>query len=122
MIGLILLTMGIIQFLPKLTKSLPSGLVAIIIVTLIVLFVPGLSEVRTVSSYLLENGYSSIVGSFPVFSLPEIQVGFLEMMYIITPYALILAIIGLTESLMTLSLIDEITQTRGNNNKESIAQ
>jgi len=114
--------MGIIQFLPKLTKSLPSGLVAIIIVTLIVLFVPGLSEVRTVSSYLLENGYSSIVGSFPVFSLPEIQVGFLEMMYIITPYALILAIIGLTESLMTLSLIDEITQTRGNNNKESIAQ
>lgn len=44
------------------------------------------------------------------------------MMKIITPYALILAIIGLTESLMTLSLIDEITETRGNNNKESIGQ
>jgi len=57
-----------------------------------------------------------------MFHIPQIEIGFLEMMKIITPYALILAIIGLTESLMTLSLIDEITETRGNNNKESIAQ
>jgi SulP family sulfate permease len=55
MAGLILLTMAIIQFLPKLTKSLPSGLVAIVVVTLIALFVPGFEDVRNVSSYLAEN-------------------------------------------------------------------
>jgi SulP family sulfate permease len=78
--------------------------------------------VRTVATYLAENGYSGLVGSFPVFYIPQIDVSFIEMMMIITPYALMLAIIGLTESLMTLSLIDEITTTRGKNNKESIAQ
>jgi len=104
------------------TKSLPSGLVAIVIVTLIALFVPGFEEVRNVSSYLTENWYANLVWSFPMFHIPVIEVWFLEMMRIITPYALILAIIGLTESLMTLSLIDEITETRGNNNKESIGQ
>ena len=119
---LILLTMGIIHFLPKLTKSIPSGLVAIVFITLLVVFIPGLEDVRTVSSYLAENGYKDLVWSFPTFHIPQIEVGFLEMMKIITPYALILAIIGLTESLMTLSLIDEITETRGNNNKESIGQ
>jgi SulP family sulfate permease len=119
---LILLTMAIIKYLPKLTKSLPSGLVAIVIVTLIALFIPWFEDVRTVSSYLAENGYKDIIGSFPVFHIPVIEVWFIEMMRIITPYALILAIIGLTESLMTLSLIDEITETRGNNNKESIGQ
>jgi len=120
--GLILLTMAIIHFLPRFTKSLPSWLVAIVIVTLIALFVPGFEEVRNVSSYLAENGYANLVWSFPMFHIPVIEVWFLEMMRIITPYALILAIIWLTESLMTLSLIDEITETRGNNNKESIGQ
>lgn len=119
---LILLTMAIIQFIPKLTKSLPSWLIAIVCVTLIALFIPWFEDVRNVSSYLAENGYANLVGSFPVFSIPVIEVWFLEMMRIITPYALILAIIWLTESLMTLSLIDEITETRGNNNKESIGQ
>lgn len=120
--GLILLTMGIIYFLPKLTKSLPSGLVAIVVVTLLVLFIPWFEDVRTVSSYLAENGYQVLLGSFPEFHIPKIDVNFIEMMKIITPYALILAIIGLTESLMTLSLIDELTESRGNNNKESIGQ
>jgi len=120
--GLILLTMVIIQYLPKLTKSLPSWLVAIVVVTLIALFIPWFEEVRNVSSYLAENGYKDIIWSFPVFHIPQIEVWFLQMMQIITPYALILAIIWLTESLMTLSLIDEITETRWNNNKESIGQ
>jgi SulP family sulfate permease len=119
---LILLTMAIIQFLPKFTKSLPSWLVAIVAVTLIALFVPWFEDVRNVSTYLAENGYANLIGSFPVFHIPVIEVSFLEMMRIITPYALILAIIWLTESLMTLSLIDEITETRGNNNKESVGQ
>ena len=55
MLGLILLTMTIIYFLPKLTKAVPSGLVAIVSVTLLALFLPGMEEVRTVSSYLFEN-------------------------------------------------------------------
>jgi SulP family sulfate permease len=120
--GLILLTMAIIHFFPKFTKSLPSGLVAIVVVTLLALFIPWFEDVRNVSSYLAENWYANLIGSFPIFHIPVIEVWFLEMMQIITPYALILAIIWLTESLMTLSLIDEITETRGNNNKESIGQ
>ena len=120
--ALILLTMAIIHFLPKLTKALPSWLVAIIWITLLVLFVPGLQDVRTVASYLAENGYSELVGSFPTFHIPVLTTGILETLKIITPYALILAIIGLTESLMTLALIDEITQTRWKWNKESIGQ
>jgi SulP family sulfate permease len=53
--------MAIIHFLPKLTKMVPSGLVAIVVVTLLALFIPGLEEVRTVSSYLAENGYNDLV-------------------------------------------------------------
>ena len=60
MLGLILLTMAIIQFLPKITKAVPSGLVAIVGVTLLALFIPGLDEVRTVSSYLAENGFDGL--------------------------------------------------------------
>ena len=122
MIGLILLTMAIIHFLPKLTKAVPSWLIAIVTVTLLVLFVPGLEWVRTVSDYLAENGYKDLIWSFPTFHIPKIDVSFIQMLYIIAPYSIVLAIIGLTESLMTLSLIDEITETRGKNNKEAIGQ
>jgi len=120
--GLILLTMAIMHFLPKLTKSVPSGLVAIVFVTLLVVFIPWLEEVRTVSSYLAENGYKDLVASFPSFHLPKIEESFIDMIYIIAPYSLVLAIIGLTESLMTLTLIDEITETRGKSNREAIGQ
>lgn len=120
--GLILLTMAIMHFLPKLTKSVPSGLVAIVFVTLLVVFIPWLEEVRTVSSYLAENGYKDLVASFPSFHFPKIEESFIDMIYIIAPYSLVLAIIGLTESLMTLTLIDEITETRGKSNREAIGQ
>lgn len=122
MAGLVLLTMGIIHFLPKITKAIPSGLAAIVVVTLIALFIPGLEDTRTVASYLIENGYNNLVGTFPSFHIPMIDMGLWDMLKIITPYALILAIIGLTESLMTLSLIDEITDTRGKSNREAIGQ
>jgi sulfate permease, SulP family len=120
--GLIVLTMWIIHYLPKLTKAVPSGLVAIVFVTFLALLVPGLEDVRTVSSYLSENWYDSLVASFPAFHIPVIDIPLLEMLQIILPYSFILAIIWLTESLMTLTLIDEITETRGNNNKEAIGQ
>ena len=119
---LIILTMAIIHYLPKFTKSIPSGLVAIVFVTMLVVLVPGLEDVRTVSSYLAENGYKDLMWSFPSFHIPIIDIPLLQMLYIITPYAFVLAIIGLTESLMTLTLIDEITDTRWKGNKESIGQ
>lgn len=119
---LIVLTMAIIHFLPKLTKAIPSGLAGIVVVTLLVAFVPGLEDTRTVASYLAENGYKDLLGTFPSFHIPSIDKSFIEMLYIILPYSLILAIIGLTESLMTLSLIDEITETRGRGNKEAVGQ
>ncbi len=119
---LILLTMAIIHFLPKFTKAVPSGLVAIVFVTLLVLFVPWLEDVRTVSSYLAENWYKDLIGAFPSFHIPQLSTGIFETLKIILPYSLILAIIGLTESLMTLSLIDDITETRGQNNREAVGQ
>jgi len=119
---LILITMAVIHFLPKLTKSVPSWLVAIVFVTLLVLFVPGLEDTRTITSYLAENGYKELLWTFPTFHIPDIKVSFIEMLYIITPYAFVLAVIGLTESLMTLTLIDEITETRWQWNVESIGQ
>lgn len=120
--GLILLTMGIMHFLPKFTKAVPSGLVAIWVVTLITLFIPGFEDTRNIASYLADNGYSELTARFPEFHIPEISTWILETLKIIVPTALALAIIGLTESLMTLSLIDEKTNTRGKWNKESIAQ
>ena len=122
MVVLILITMWIIHFFPKITKSIPSWLVAIIAVTLLVIFFPWLEETRTVASYLAENWYANLIWTFPSFHIPVIEKSFLEMMYIITPYAFILATIWLTESLMTLALIDEKTETRWRWNKESIWQ
>jgi SulP family sulfate permease len=77
-----------------------------------VIFIPELANTGTVSSYLADNGFGDLKGSFPSFSIPNITDNFLEVLKVILPYSLILAIIGLTESLMTLTLIDEITETR----------
>ena len=119
---LILLTMAVIQYLPKLTKSIPSWLVAIVFVSLLVAYFPWLGDVRTVASYLSENGFDALSWGFPTFQIPQIDISFMEMLKIILPYSVILAVIGLTESLMTLTLIDELTETRGKWNKESIGQ
>jgi SulP family sulfate permease len=113
MLGLVALTMAIIYFLPKLTKAIPSSLAAIIVVTLIVLLL-GLDN-RTVGDL------ASIAGGLPSFSIPSVPLN-LETLQIILPYAVILAAIGLIESLLTLSLIDELTETRGRGNQECIGQ
>lgn len=113
MLGLVLLTMIIIWGLPKLTKAIPSSLAAILIVSAIVI---GLGiDTKTVGDM------ASIDGGFPPFHIPEVPVKF-ETLQIIFPYALIVAGVGLIESLLTLNLIDEITQTRGRGNKECVAQ
>lgn len=113
MLGLVLLTMLIIWGLPKLTKSIPSSLVAILFISAIVI---GFNvDTRTVGDI------ASIKGGFPPFHIPEVPFNF-ETLKIIFPYALIVAGVGLIESLLTLNLIDEITQTRGRGNKEAVAQ
>jgi len=112
-LGLVLLTMLIIWGLPKITKAFPASLAAILSVFLIVLFF-GI-ETKTVGDI------ASISGGFPPFHIPDIAWTW-ETFMLILPYAGIVAAVGLIESLLTLELIDEITETRGRTNKEAAAQ
>ncbi len=110
---LIVLTMAIIHFLPKITGSFPAALAAIIVVSMLVI---GLDlDTATVGDL------ASIEGSLPVFHLPAVPFT-LDTLIIILPFAFILAAIGLIESLLTLSLIDEVTGTRGRGNRECVGQ
>ncbi len=113
MLGLVALTMAIIHFLPKLTNAIPSALAAIVVVSFGAVWL-GL-DTRTVGDV------ANIAGGLPEFSIPAVPFT-LETLWIILPYSLILAGVGLIESLLTLTLIDELTQTRGRSNKECIAQ
>jgi sulfate permease, SulP family len=113
MLGFILLTMAIIHFLPKLTKAIPSSLAAIIIVSAIII---GFG-IHTKSV----GDIASIAGGLPEFHIPQMPVTW-ETLKIIFPYSLIMALVGLIESLLTLTVVDEMTETRGKGNKECIAQ
>lgn len=111
--GLIALTMLIIFYLPKLTNAVPASLVAIIVVSLIVIGF----DVNTNTV----GDLASIKGAFPSFHVPDVEFS-IETLKIILPYSIILAAIGLIESLLTMSLIDDITNTRGRGNRECIGQ
>ena len=113
LLGLVLLTMLIIWGLPKLTKAIPSSLVAILVIFGIVVFM-GI-DTKTVGDI------ASINGGFPPFHIPMVPFNF-ETLALIFPYAAIVAGVGLIESLLTLNIIDEITETRGRGNKECVAQ
>ena len=124
MIGLVGLTMLIMWGLPKLkaTKKLPEALIAIIAVAGIVIF--SNLDVATVGSFIRDGGGEGLKGGFPVPVLDtfsKIPMN-LNTFWFILPYAGILAAIGLIESLMTLNLVDDLTETRGNSNRECIAQ
>jgi SulP family sulfate permease len=119
MIGLVGLTMAIMVFLPMLTKKVPAALTAIVVVSLIVIF--GGIETETVKSFIVASGGEGIKAGLPTFNVPLISLNW-ETLKFISPYALILAAIGLIESLMTLNLIDELTETRGHGNRECVAQ
>jgi SulP family sulfate permease len=124
MIGLVALTMLIMWGLPKLkaTKKLPEALIAILVVSGIVIF--SNLEVATVGSFIKDGGGEGLKGGFPVPVLDtfsKIPMNW-ETFWFIFPYAGILAAIGLIESLMTLNLIDDLTETRGNSNRECVAQ
>lgn len=112
-LALIALTMAIIHYLPKLTTKVPSSLVAIVLLSVVVVFF-GI-DTKTVGDL------ASIKGEFPSFHMPEVPLT-LETLMIILPYSIILAAIGLIESLLTLSLIDELTNTRGKGNRECVGQ
>ena len=124
MLGLVGLTMLIMWSLPKIraTKKLPEALAAILVVSGIVIF--SNLEVATVGSFIKDGGGEGLKGGFPIPVLEtfyNIPLNFKTLQFIF-PYALILAAIGLIESLMTLNLIDDLTETRGNSNKECVAQ
>lgn len=122
MLGLVGLTMLIMAVLPKLTKKIPAALTAILVVACITIF--GGLDVSTVGSFIKEGGGDGIAGGLPTFQadiFSSVPLTF-EFFKTIFPFALILAAIGLIESLMTLNLIDELTQTRGNGNRECLAQ
>ncbi|MCH2224923.1 MAG: SulP family inorganic anion transporter [Crocinitomicaceae bacterium] len=116
MLGFVALTMFIIWGLPKITKAIPSSLVAIIVVSGIII---GFGiDTKTVVDTM--DG-ESMAGGFPIPGIPNIPFTW-DTFTTIFPYALIVAGVGLIESLLTLNLIDEITQTRGKGNKECVAQ
>lgn len=122
MLALVIMTMLIMYFLPKLTTKVPAALVAIVSVALVTVF--GEIEVSTVGSFIREGGGDGLQGGLPVF-----QGQIFELLHaleghwnLILPTAFLLASVGLIESLMTLNLVDEITQTRGSGNRECLAQ
>jgi len=126
LLGLIALTMAIMHFLPKLTKKVPSALVAIGVVAAIVIF--GNVNTATVSSFItdgLPDGeVGGVSGGFPKFRFDVLNpalYSWQNLMFML-PFAFILAAVGLIESLMTLNLVDELTETRGSGNRECVAQ
>lgn len=113
MAGLTLLTIAIVFILPKFTKAVPASLVAIIVVFGIVYFF-GIDTKKVID-------IASVGGSLPSFHIPAIPFS-LETLEIIFPYALVMAGVGLIESLLTLNMVDEITSTKGQSNRETVAQ
>lgn len=113
MLGLVLATMVIIKYLPKITTLIPAPLAAIAGISLIVIY--GGLDTRTVGDM------ASIAGGLPEFHIPVVPLT-LDTLYIIFPYAIVLAAIGLIESLLTLTLVAELTETHGRSSKECMAQ
>ena len=122
MVGLVALTMIIMFLLPKLTKKIPAALVAIVSVAALTIF--GGINVNTVGSFIIDSGGTGLEGSLPsfqyqIFSLFSTIEGNWGL---VVSTAFLLAAVGLIESLMTLNLVDELTESRGSGNRECLAQ
>jgi len=113
MLGLVALTIAIVVLLPKITKAVPSSLVAIIVVFVLVL-------IAGIDTKIVRN-IAAVSGGFPPFHIPSVPFN-LHTLSVIFPFALIMAGVGLTEGLLTLNLVDEIIETKGNSSRECIAQ
>ncbi|AUS05817.1 SulP family inorganic anion transporter [Pseudotamlana carrageenivorans] len=122
MIGLVALTMAIIWLLPKITTKIPAALTAILVTSLVVV---GFGmDVSTVGSYIIEGGGTGLKGELP---MPNLELWDklpfnLDTLSFILPYAFLAACVGLIESLMTMNLVDELIDSRGDGNRECIAQ
>ncbi|CAM4165653.1 SulP family inorganic anion transporter [Zobellia nedashkovskayae] len=124
MVGLVLFTIAIIVFVPKITKAVPASLIGIIVVFAVVYFLN--IDTKQVVDIINQDTLpgeelKSLSGSLPSFHIPNIPFTF-EDFKIILPYGLIMAAVGLTEGLLTLNLVDEITGTKGSSNRECLAQ
>jgi len=111
--SLVALTMAIVYFLPKLTKAVPASLVAIIVVSALVI----LGGLHTKSV----GDIASIAGGLPTPHLPQVPLTW-HTLAVVLPYAIIMALVGLTESLLTLTVVDEVTDSRGRSNQDCVAQ
>jgi len=124
MLGLVLFTIAIIVIVPKITKAVPASLIAIIVVFIVVYFLD--IETKQVVDIINQDTLpgeelKSLGGSLPTFHIPSVPFTF-ETLKIIFPFGLTMAAVGLTEGLLTLNLVDEITGTKGNSNRECLAQ
>ena len=122
MLGLIGLTMGIIYGLPKMTKALPATLSAILVVSGLSVYLQSMGfEIRTVLDFVqtMDPTQTTIATGLPQFHMPSVS---MSAILTVLPYSFLAASVGLIESLMTMVLVDELTETRGQGNKESIAQ
>ena len=113
---LVLITMAIMYFLPKFSKVVPAGLVAIVVLTIVVYF----SKIDTITVGNLTD-LTQFKGELPSFHIPDTLLS-LDAIIMVLPYAVIVALVGLIESLLTLSVLDEMSGTRGSGNRECIAQ
>ena len=113
MAGLVALTMAIIYLVPRLTKAVPASLVAIVVVSALVIGL-GLPTKAV-------GDIASIAGGLPVPHLPQVPLNW-HTLAVVLPYAFIMALVGLTESLLTLTVVDEMTDTRGRGNQDCVAQ
>ncbi len=122
MIGLVALTMALMVLIPKISKKIPATLIAILLVTGLVIFLN--IDTETVRSFVASgsaDGNGSLAADLPKFAVPSIPLT-KESLLIMLPYAFVLAAVGLIESLMTLNLIDELTESHGHGNRECVAQ
>jgi len=113
MLGLVALTMALVYLTPKVTKAVPGSLVAIVVVSALVI----LGGLHTKSV----GDIASIAGGLPVAHLPQVPLSW-HTLGVVFPYAIIMAMVGLTESLLTLTVVDEVTESRGRSNQDCVAQ
>jgi SulP family sulfate permease len=113
MYALVAATMIIVKFGPKVTRAVPSSLIAIVLISIIVIF--GDLDTKRVGDL------ANISGSLPTFAIPNIVLS-IDAFLMILPYAILVALVGLIESLLTLSVLDEMGGKRGSGNQECIAQ
>jgi SulP family sulfate permease len=113
MAGLVALTMALVYFTPKITKAVPGSLVAIVVVSALVIF--GGLQTKSVGDI------ASIAGGLPSLHLPQVPLNW-HTLAVVAPYSLIMALVGLTESLLTLTVVDEVTDSRGRSNQDCVAQ